>query len=189
MKSTKLVILRGPSGSGKTTTAKRLFDNAKVRTVLIEQDYYRFIFNPPGGGTKPNSDAIHEMIKNDVLIALKHGYNVILEGILSVVAYGNILEEIFAIHPEENYIFYFDISFDETVKRHKKRQAEALDKVHGRALVQDIKRHERLLDFGEEDMQEWYPASHRSNHKLERIVSQSLNQDEVFNMIISEAGL
>lgn len=189
MRQTKLIVLRGPSGSGKTTTSKILFDNAKHRTALIEQDYYRFIFNPPGGGEKPNSDTIHKMIKNDVLIALDNGYDVILEGILSVKAYGEVLEEIFTHHPDENYIFYFEVSFEETVKRHKYRQKIALQNNENNKLVQDEKRGLRLQEFGEKEMQEWYSAAHRSNHNLEKVIPETFSVEETINYIRKIAKL
>ncbi len=183
MRQTKLIILRGPSGSGKTTTSKILFDSAKNRTALIEQDYYRFIFNPPGGGTKPNSDTIHKMIKNDVLTALNDGYDVILEGILSVKAYNMVLEDIFAHHPDENYIFYFEISFEETVKRHKLRQKMALQNHGNNKLVQDEKRGIRLQEFGEKEMQEWYSAAHKSDHNFEKIIPETFSVEETIAYI------
>lgn len=157
MRKTKLIVLRGPSGSGKSTVSKVLFDKAKKRTALIEQDHYRFIFKPPGGGTKPNSDTIQKMIKSDVLIALKDGYDVILEGILSVKAYQKVIEEMFKEHSGENYIFYFDISFEETVRRHSTRKIT------------------RGTGFDEKDMQEWFPAAHKSNHELEQIIPESFS--------------
>ena len=183
VRDTRLIILRGPSGSGKTTTAKTLFDGAKRRTVLIEQDYYRFIFNPPGGGEKPNSDTIHKMIKNDVLTALGDGYDVILEGILSVKAYEQILEEIFQQHTQNNYIFYFNISFEETVKRHKHRQAVGMQSVDKSKLVQDQKRNQRLQEFDEHDMQQWYADAHRSGHELEHIIPETSSAQQTIEFI------
>jgi adenylate kinase family enzyme len=118
MRKTKLIVLRGPSGSGKSTSAKALFEMATNPIALIDQDHYRFIFKPAGGGSKANSDTIHKMIKGDVLIALNDGYDVILEGILSVKSYGGLLDGIFAAHKGENYMYYFDISFEETVRRY-----------------------------------------------------------------------
>lgn len=138
-RKTKLIILRGPSGAGKSTVAKLLFDKAKNKTTLIEQDYYRYIFKPAGGGSKPNSSTIHQMIEHNVSAALEDGYDVILEGILSQKSYSKVLEEIFARHPEENYMYYFDISLPETFRRHKTRQVSQ--------------------DFTENDMKEWYPAA------------------------------
>lgn len=121
MNETKLIILRGPSGSGKSSVAKWLFEQATGRVALIEQDHYRFMFKPAGGGGKYNSDTVHRLIRHNVLEVLQDGYDVILEGILSVKSYGEVFETIFAEHPQENYIFYFDISLEETLRRHKAR--------------------------------------------------------------------
>jgi adenylate kinase family enzyme len=161
---TKLLVLRGPSGSGKSTVAKLLFKDAARKTVLIEQDHYRFIFNPAGGGKKPNSDTIHKMIKNDTLIALGDGYDVILEGILSVKSYSKVLDDIFQKHAGENYIFYFNISFEETLRRHSTR---------------DIK----PLEFGEKEMREWYLTAHKSNHDLEQVIPESFSLEETVQFI------
>jgi len=89
----KFIILRGPSASGKTTIAKELFKKTKGKTVLIQQDYYRFIFKPAEGGSKPNSDVIYRMIEHNTALALQSGYNVILEGILSVKSYQKSLKD------------------------------------------------------------------------------------------------
>lgn len=164
MKTSKLIILRGPSGSGKTTISKMLFKNAKHKVALIEQDHYRFIFKPAGGGSKYNSDTIHKMIKGDTLIALNDGYDVILEGILSVRAYGKVLDQIFKEHPSENYMYYFDISLEETLKRHQVRKTA---------------KHK----FGEEDMKEWYSAAHSSGHELEQIIPESYSKEETLKFI------
>ena len=167
MSETKLIVLRGPSGSGKTTVSKLLFEKAAERVALIEQDHYRFIFKPAGGGSKLNSATIHKMIKKDVLIALEDGYNVILEGILGVKSYNKVLEEIFKKHSGENFMYYFDTSFDETVRRHTTRKS----------------------NFAAEDMKEWYSASQRSNHQLERIIPETNTLDETISRILSETRL
>ncbi len=164
MRTPKLIVLRGPSGSGKSTVAKAIFKDAQRRIALIDQDYYRFIFKPAGGGSKPNSDTIHKMIKTNTLIALADGYDVILEGILSVKSYAEVLDDIFAQHPQENYMFYFDISFEETIRRHNIRKTDE-------------------HRFGEEDMREWYPVAHRSNHKLEQIIPEEFTLDETIDFI------
>ncbi len=165
----KLVILRGPSGSGKSTVARAIFSTATRRTALIDQDYYRFIFNPAGGGSKPNSDTIHKLILHNTLEALRDGYDVILEGILSVRSYSEVLEELFRQHPRENYMFYFDISLDETISRHNTRP----------------NRHE----FGEAEMREWYPTAHRSNHELERVIPETSSIEQTTKLIKQTARL
>lgn len=171
MRQTKLIVLRGPSASGKSTTAKTLFNNASRRTALIDQDHYRFIFKPAGGGSKPNSDTIHKMIKGDVLIALHDGYDVILEGILSVQAYGEVLDDIFTQHPKENYIFYFNVSLEETIKRHTMKRLDP-----------------ELPSFGEKEMREWYDNAHRSNHELESIIPETFSPEQTVDFIKKVSG-
>jgi hypothetical protein len=149
--------------------AKALFEAAQHRTVLIEQDYYRFIFNPAGGGSKPNSDTIHKMIQHNVLTALNDGYDVILEGILSVRSYSTVLENIFKEHPNENYIFYFDIPFDETLRRHKQRKTPE-------------------HKFTDEDMREWYPSSYPSQHKFEQIIPASFTLADTVTFILETSN-
>ncbi len=165
MRRTKLIVLRGPSGSGKSTVAKILFKKANRRVALIDQDHYRFIFKPAGGGGKPNSDTIHKMIESDVIIALDAGYDVILEGILSVKSYSKVLDRIFVAHKGENYMYYFDISFKETVRRHNMRKTE-------------------MMKFTDKDMREWFPQAHRSGHELEEIIPESFSIDETVAHIL-----
>lgn len=151
--------------------ARMLFEkNSKKKVALIEQDYYRVIFNPPGGGGKLNSATIHKMIYHNVVTALNDGYDVILEGILSVKSYEKVLESIFKKHPKENYLFYFDISFEETIRRHGTRVVKG-------------------KQFGRKEMQEWYPGSHRSNHKLEMLIPESYSIKQTIAFIKKKTGL
>jgi len=168
VRSNRFVMLRGPSGSGKTTVARRLFDMAKKKTVMVQQDHYRFIFKPNGGGSKPNSEVIHQMIEHNCRCALQAGYDVILEGILSVQSYSNVLDAIIVDHAGPSYMFYFNVSLEETMRRHMTR------KEYG--------------DFTPEDMREWYSSAHRSNHELERLVPESFSVEDTLEFICKETG-
>lgn len=168
MRSTKLVVLRGPSGAGKSTVARMLFEEATQKLALIRQDHYRFIFKPEGGGGKPNLDVIREMIKHNALVALSHGYDVILEGILSVGSYGQVLDEIFEAHRGENYMFYFDISLAETLMRHAMRKSAG---------------------FGDAELKEWYGAAHKSGHPLEQFIPERFTAAQTVEFIKTKSGL
>ncbi len=158
MKHTKLIILRGPSGAGKSTISKRLFESAKRNTALIEQDQYRFMFSPPGG--ELNSKTIHEMILQNTLTALRDGYDVILEGILNVRSYGKTFETLIREHPTQNYLFYFDVSFNETIRRHRTRLAKGKFK------------------FTEKDMEGWYKPRDITGYDCEHIISEQSSLEE-----------
>ena len=158
LKNNRFIIIRGPSGAGKSTVAQRLFDGTTYQTALIQQDHYRFIFRPSGGGSKTNAAVIHKMIEHNCISALEAGYDVILEGILSVRAYEAVLDRVIMAHSGPSYMFYFNVSFEETARRHKAR--------------------EHLSDFSVGDMRDWYDASHRSDHQLEQIIDESFSEEE-----------
>lgn len=157
----KLIILRGPSGAGKSTVAKALFAGAQKPTVLIEQDHYRFIFKPAGG--QVNSRAIHKMIKDNVLVALKDGYDVIMEGIFNVNAYAQTFREIFAGHPANNFVFTFDISFEETLKRHRTKPNKDA--------------------WSESDMKDWYHPKDFLGYDFEYVISEESSEEQIKQLI------
>ena len=163
----KLVILRGPSGAGKTTVAKKLFELAADDTVLIAQDYYRFIFKPPGHGL--NSQAIHEMIEQNVRTALKFGCDVILEGILSMRSYKAVFANMFEAHPVNNHMFYFDVPFEETLRRHAMRQSDG--------------------GFGPDDMKAWYPGAGPAGYEFEQIIPADFSVEQAVHAIRKSTGL
>lgn len=165
----RFIILRGPSGSGKSTVASELLRLATVRTALIHQDYYRFIFNPAGGGSKPNSETIHRMIEHNCMVALKDGYDVILEGILSVKSYRRLLDRVIDAHCGPSYMFYFDVSFEETARRHQARK--------------------EISDFSVDDMRNWYAAAHRSNHHLEQLIPEEFSVKQTVEYIQNMSGI
>ncbi len=159
--SSKLIILRGPSGAGKSTAAKKLFKQCKKPTLLIEQDYYRFIFKPAGG--KVNSKTIHKMIKENVLTGLSDGYDVILEGIFNVKSYKETFSEIFDIHQKNNFIYYFDISFEETIKRHRTKPNKD--------------------EWSETDMVDWYHPNDHLGYEFEETISEDSSIEQTVKKI------
>jgi adenylate kinase family enzyme len=163
----KLIILRGNSGSGKSVTAKALFEQAARPSVLIEQDHYRFIFKPAGGTV--NSKTIHKMIKNDVLITLEDDYDVILEGIFTVKSWKAIFDEIFKEHPKQNFVFYFNISFEETIKRHRTKPKKD--------------------EWSEADMKDWYNHKDLMGYDFEYIISENSSKEETLYKIMKTASL
>lgn len=166
----KLIILRGPSGSGKTTTAKALLKLAERKTCLIEQDYYRFIFRPYENGSKANSATMRKMIKENVLIALRDGYDVILEGILSTRSYKELFGEIFREHPSDNHLFYFDISLEETIRRHRTRPPR------------------NTPTFTEDDLRTFYSGVYDPVHENEKIIPERFSADETLAYVVKESG-
>jgi predicted kinase len=152
--------------SSKSTVAKALFKSAARKACLIEQDYYRFIFRSREDGSKENSATIHKMIKDNVLIALNDGYDVILEGILASKSYVDDLREIISKHPTENYLFYFDIGIEETLRRHQTRPTR------------------NTSTYTEGDLRTFYPETYIPVHENERIISEASSADETLAYVI-----
>jgi hypothetical protein len=100
---------------------------------------------------------------------LDHGYDVILEGILSMGKYQTYFDKLLAAHPHENYWFYFDVAFDETVRRHNTRDKRA--------------------HFSAADMRDWYPRATPTGYTDEHIIAQNLSAEDACRLIIAITGV
>ena len=111
----KLIIFRGNSGSGKSTIAKRLQQELGYGTMLIPQDIVRReIIRTKDAPKNPSI----QLIKEIAIYGQAIGYDVIIEGILVRKRYGKMLCELMELF-DDVYIYYFDISPEETLRRHE----------------------------------------------------------------------
>mgnify|MGYP000848555074 FL=1 len=111
----QLVIIRGNSGSGKTSLAKKLQNHFGCRMLVISQDLVR-------------RDMLKEKVEPDNLsISLtetiaRYGYEhdllVIVEGFYETDIYGDMLERLRQLFDNKVLAYYYDLSFEETVRRH-----------------------------------------------------------------------
>lgn len=114
----KIIILRGNSGSGKTTVARALQKKFGYNTMMISQDEIRrnILWVKDGVDTK----ALPLMIE-----LMKYGYEhcdvVILEGIMYDEWYSPLFKTANELYGMDIYAYYFDIPFEETVRRHNTR--------------------------------------------------------------------
>jgi predicted kinase len=164
----KLIIIRGPSGAGKSSIAKVLASRSDRPTLLVEQDQIRQKFNDQG--PKANIP-VWEMVETNTMIGLKNGFDVVLEGILNIQKdrQRETLERILQSHPQENYLFYMDVQFDETIRRHSIRSKQ--------------------VDFGEEAMKEWWDLATPMGHAYEITIPESSSLEETVRTIGRVAGL
>lgn len=162
--SHRLIIMRGNSGSGKTTTAYQLREAliTKQKTALIEQDHVRRIMLKEKD--VKNGDNI-DLIRHIVLFSFDRGYDVILEGILSREKYGDMLHELMMC-AKRSFVYYFDIPFAETVRRHQKKIA--------------------MHEFGEAEMRMWYLEKDLLGVENEKIISQDASQQKVIARIVQD---
>jgi len=158
-----LVVLRGNSGSGKSTTAQEVRRRVGRGVAWVEQDYLRRILlrehDRPGA---PNVGLIDQTAR----YALDHGYHVILEGILYNPTYGAMVRQLIADHAGPTGVYYFQLPFDETVRRHANRP---LSKV-----------------VTPEQMRDWYQPRDLLGVPGEQIIDITSTLDDSANRIITD---
>ncbi|MEV5765999.1 kinase [Micromonospora sp. NPDC052213] len=101
--------------------------------------------------------------------ALDAGYHVILEGILDNRGHGAILRRLIAEHSGPSTVFYFDVSFDETVRRHLSR-AEP-------------------IPVTADQMREWYVSRDLLGVDGEHVLAETTGFDGAVTTILRASGL
>lgn len=159
----KLIIIRGNSGSGKSTIAKSLQNHFGQGTLLVSQDIVR-----------RDMLKVHDRDGNlsiDLIRQIaKYGKDkckfVIVEGILYKKRYGDMLNHLIRFYNERAYVYYFDLSFEETVKRHNSRT--------------------KKIEFGEHSLRAWWIPSDYLGVDNETILTNEMSPNEVLQLILSQ---
>lgn len=157
----KLIVIRGNSGSGKTTVTQKLL-NMTPGAALVEQDY--FIKYATDSKTPAQESARRTKIFTTVKNALQDNEVVILEGVFDSRRYREYFSDLIKHHPTDNYFYYIDLPFEETLRRHEMRD----------------KRHE----FGEEKMSGWYIAHDQLGYEFEETFDSNIQIDKAVMRII-----
>ena len=114
----KLVIIRGNSGSGKSSLAKKLQAHYGRGTLLIAQDTVR------RGMLKEKVEPGNLSIDLTESLA-RFGYEqnllVLVEGFYEPDIYGEMLERLRNLFNSQTLAYYYDLTFEETVRRHQTR--------------------------------------------------------------------
>lgn len=162
----KLIVLRGNSGSGKSSVAKAVRAAQSEPMAYIEQDYVRrILFQEPDTSNGLNI----ELLKQIIIFSLEHSYHVIAEGIFRQERYESMFREILEAHPKDNFFFYFDISFEETIRRHQTKP----------------NKHE----FGEKELSSWYREKDLLRCIKEEMISEEECLDEIVGRIFKKTSL
>ncbi|CAN7513170.1 kinase [Rossellomorea sp. LjRoot5] len=162
MEST-LIIIRGNSGSGKTTTAKRLQQHLGRGTLLVSQDVVRrdmLMVQDRDGNL--SMDLIRQITEYG---RGKCEY-VIVEGIFSEQRYGAMLRQLIQFYNEKAHTYYYDLSFQETVRRHNSRS--------------------KRTEFGEDSLRDWWNAEDYLRVDREVQLTDEMTQDEIVEMILKQ---
>ncbi|MFZ2494990.1 MAG: AAA family ATPase [Candidatus Saccharimonadales bacterium] len=170
MLMSKLIIIRGNSGSGKSTIAKELQKKLRLHfskkadrgTMLIPQDVVRReILRTKDGPRNPSI----QLIKDLAIYGRSIDYDVIIEGILVRKSYGMMLNELVALF-DKVYIYYLDISFEETLRRHETKP--------------------NSREFGEDLMREWYTEKDVLGLVNEKVFTDEQTKDQILHTILED---
>jgi hypothetical protein len=106
------------------------------------------------------------LIDQTARYALEHGYHVILEGGFYEPQYGEMLRQFVADHVGVTGVYYFQLSFEETVRRHATRPlAEVVTP---------------------EQMRAWYQPTDLLGVPGERMIDQDSSLDQTIERIITD---
>ena len=158
-----IIILRGNSGSGKTTIAKGLQKKFGLGTMLISQDVIRrdMIYVRD----RPDNKAI-DLLITLIIFAKENSDVAILEGILYSEIYRRLFNSIAEIYANNIYAYYFDIPFEETLKRHSQKS--------------------NAHDFGETQMRGWWKEKDFLPNITEKIINETMSREDIFNYIYND---
>lgn len=158
-----LIILRGNSGSGKSSVAKMLQRKIGRNTLMIPQDIVRreMLYALDGKDTA----ALPLLID---LITYGHSRceYVILEGILNADWYEPLFTAAQKLFGNRIFAYYYDIPFDETVKRHKTRAKSS--------------------EFGETEMRGWWKEKDFISIIPETVLNKDITLESAVNMIFQD---
>ena len=155
-----LIILRGNSGCGKTSTARLLQRRLGYGTMLVSQDMVRReMLRVKDSESNPAIQLMYDLC----MYGSNVGYTVILEGILSNKKYGAMLHRLLDDFQGEKLIYYFDVSFEETVRRHATKP--------------------NAHEFGESEMHQWWKDQDVLGVPGEQRIGEQLAQAEIVDTI------
>lgn len=158
----KVIIIRGNSGSGKTTVAKLLQQRIGCQTMLISQDMIRreMLYDKPGNLTVG-------LIDNLIEYGLLNCEFIIIEGILKEHRYGNMLRKYF-LGKTDIYSYYYDISFEETLKRHNSKGD---------------------IGFGKNELKDWFVEHDYLGLENEKVIKDDVTKEEMIKTILKDLDL
>ena len=163
MEDSHLIILRGNSGSGKTTVAKLLFDHFHADAMLVSQDVVRRTMLRVKD--VPDNPAI-ELIYRLCSYGNQLNKIVILEGILRRDIYGDMLTKLISDFNGLARVYYFDIPFNETLRRHATKP--------------------NAHEFGEAEMRQWWRSNDMLGVKEEQIFNAKMSADDMLKNILND---
>lgn len=155
-----LIVIRGDSGSGKSTLAAELQRALGWPTAVLGQDHFRrIVYKEREDEGCADGMAHAALLEAAAIHCLESGHNVVLEGIFRADRYTAMLERVASTATDSRF-YAFDLSFEETVRRHARRS--------------------QASEFTPDQMREWY----RDRDPLPRAVESPIKPDEALVDIV-----
>ncbi|WP_405498347.1 kinase [Streptomyces sp. NBC_00096] len=162
----RLIVLRGNSASGKSSVAQGIRDRHGRGVALVGQDNLRRVVlrerDVPGA-------ANIGLIGSVARYALDHGFHVIVEGILYADRYGPMLDALRRAHRGRTHFYYFDVPFEETLRRHAGKPYAA--------------------EYGEAELREWFRPLDLLPGDWETVVGAEDSLEDTVARVMAETGL
>jgi len=164
--ATNLIVLRGNSASGKSAAAQRIRQRHGRGVAIVGQDAIRRDVLKERDTPGAANIALIGLIAR---YALDHGRHVIIEGILRADHYGDMLATLRADHRGPSHFFYFDVPYEETVRRHATKP--------------------QASEYGEVEMREWFRPLDLLSTVPEYRIPESASLDDAVDVIMHRSGL
>lgn len=160
---TSLIIIRGNSGSGKTSLAKSLQAELSSPCLLLQQDVIRRdMLRELGHSGRRTPDLVELM----ATYGHKQGLTVILEGFYEADRYGSMLARLKETFAPRVLAYYYDLPFEETVKRHATRS--------------------KATEFSPADMKRWWLDKDYLAWKEEKQLTKELSLQDACRLILED---
>lgn len=124
--STRLIVLRGNSGSGKSALAAAIRGARPRGVAIVGLDHVRReLLHVPD---EPGALSV-EFVDLAARFALDRGLHVVVEGILHEEIYGDVLRLLVAEHRGASRCYRYDLTFEETLRRHLSKGGRIVEEV------------------------------------------------------------
>lgn len=160
---TKLILIRGNAGSGKSSLATALQAELGPNTMLLSQDSIRRTMLLVKDG--PDTPTIPVLLS---LLAAGRTFcdHIILEGILRSDWYAPVFGTIAEQFSGAVYAYYYDLSFEETLRRHQTRA--------------------KATEFGEDSLRRWWVDKDYLTQIRETKLTADQSLEEVVEQILQD---
>lgn len=160
---TKLILIRGNAGSGKTSLATLLQERLGENTLLISQDHVRrTMLKARDGFDTPTIPVLLSLLAAGGRLC----DHIILEGILRSDWYAPVFEAIAEQFSGAVYAYYYDLPFEETLRRHETRP--------------------KATEFGEEALRRWWMEKDYLTQIIETTLTADLSIDQALEQVLED---